>query len=201
MKRSALILAGGRGKRLGNREKALIPFKGRPIIEHTIEVLEDIVDEIVISVRDTEQKEALTEHVDKRPMVVDRYEDAGPLAGILEGFKAAKGEYVFVTACDMPFLNTDVVKMLFEFAQGHDAALPIWENGRYEPLHAVYRREPMVLQTEKAIERGDRFVLAPVFKLDDVVSVEMDEIKKIDPRLRTFLNINTPEDMKMLDFE
>jgi molybdopterin-guanine dinucleotide biosynthesis protein A len=198
MIRSSLILAGGRARRFENKEKALIPFRGKTVIEHTIDVLEELSDEIIVSIRDDNQKHVLTDFVGNRTMVVDRYCDVGPLAGMLEGFKAAKGEYVFVTACDMPYPDAGVIRLLFECARGHDAAVPKWEDGRMEPLCAVYRTAPMVREIEKAVKNGDRFILAPVFKLKDVMYVDMEKIRRIDPELRMFVNINTMEDMERL---
>ena len=193
---SAIILAGGQGRRLGYKEKALMPINGKPIIEHTIEVLEGVVDEIIVSVRDDRQKQLLEEYTTGRIVVVDKYVDAGPLAGILEGLGAAGGEYVFVVACDMPFLNAKVVEFLLKCAKGHDGALPVGDNGIYEPLHAVYRTGPMLARTEKSIEQGERFILAPIFDLEDMVLIEMDEIRELDPELKTFLNVNTLEDIE-----
>ncbi|MBC2746949.1 MAG: molybdenum cofactor guanylyltransferase [ANME-2 cluster archaeon] len=195
---SAIILAGGRGKRLGYKEKALIPINGKPIIEHTIEVLEGVVDEIIVSVRDDRQKQLLEECTTGRIIVVDKYVDVGPLAGILEGLKAAGGEYVFVVACDMPFLKADVVEFLFKSAKGHDGALPVSDDGIYEPLHAVYCTGPMLAGTKKAIEQGERFILAPIFDLEDMVFIEMDKIRELDLdlELKTFLNVNTLEDIE-----
>ena len=199
--RSALILAGGRGRRLGYKEKALIPLKGRTILEHNLDLLEGLVDEVIISMRDDEQKSILGEYTGNQPIVVDRYTDVGPLAGILEGLNATEGEYVFITACDMPFLNSEVVEMLFDRARDHDAAVPVWENEILEPLHAIYRTKPMAIETEKAIKSGDKIALAPIFKLKDVVFVDMGEVRALDPELRTFININTIEDMAQIQEE
>jgi molybdopterin-guanine dinucleotide biosynthesis protein A len=196
---SAIILAGGRGRRLGYKEKALIPVNGKPIIKHTIEVLEDVVDEIIISVRDDGQKQQLKEYTTDRIVVVDKYNNEGPIAGILEGLKAAAGNYVFVVACDMPFLNIGVVEILFKHAQGHDGALPVRDDGIFEPLHAVYRTVPMMVEAKKAIEKGERFILDPIFNLDDMVLIEMDEIREYDPELKTFLNVNTQEDVENIN--
>ncbi|MBW6517278.1 MAG: molybdenum cofactor guanylyltransferase [ANME-2 cluster archaeon] len=199
--RSALILAGGRGRRMGFREKALLPVGNRTILEKTIEVLETVVDEVIVSVRDQIQQETLRGYTQDLDVVLDNYHDVGPLAGILEGMKAAGGEYVFISACDMPYLDTRVVQLLFDRAQGHDAAIPVWENEVLEPLHAVYRASPMAVETEKAILRNDKIALAPIFKLKDVVFVAMEEIQDIDPDLRTFMNINTMEDIGKIEDE
>lgn len=197
--RSALILAGGHGRRLGYKEKALIPVKGRTLLEHNLDVLGQLVDETIISLRDDEQKSVLKEYTGEGTVVTDRYTGVGPLAGILEGLKAAKGEYIVITACDMPFLHVGVLEMLFDRALGHDAAIPVWENEMLEPLHAVYRVKPMVRETENAIGRNDKIVLAAVFSLNDVVFVDVDEIRTVDPGLRTFMNINTWEDMALIE--
>ena len=193
-----MILAGGRGRRLGHKEKALIPIKGRTILEHNLDLLERLVDEIIISVRDDEQKSILREYTGDRLFVADHCIDAGPLVGILEGLNVTEGEYIFITACDMPFLNADVVEMLFDRARGHDAAVPAWEEQMIEPLHAVYRVKTMTIEAEKAIKSGDKSALAPIFKLKDVVFVDIDEVRALDPELRTFININTMEDIEQI---
>ena len=198
--RSALILAGGRSRRMGFKEKALLPIGDKTILEHVINSLNGVVDEIIISMRDTPQQELLNDYTQGHDVVLDKFADVGPLSGILEGFKAATGEYVFVVACDMPYINTDVVELLFKRAEGNNAAIPVWENENLEPMHAVYRTEPMAIETEKAIQRNKKFVLAPVFKMQDLVFVKIDEIREFDPDLRTFININTPDDVEKLGF-
>ncbi|MCD4765245.1 MAG: hypothetical protein K8R34_01910, partial [Methanosarcinales archaeon] len=55
---------------------------------------------------------------------------------------------------------------------------------------------PMLARTEKSIEQGERFILAPIFDLEDMVLIEMDEIRELDPELKTFLNVNTLEDIE-----
>ncbi len=194
--RSALILAGGRGRRMGYREKALLPVGNWTILEQTIEVLTRVTDQVIVSVRDVEQQELFSGYTQGMDVVLDQYHDVGPLAGILEGMRAAEGEYVFISGCDMPYLDAGVVQLLFDRALGHDAAIPVWENKNLEPVHAVYRARPMAIETEKAIPRNDTFVLAPIFKLNDVVFVDMEDIRGIDPNLRTFMNLNTLEDIR-----
>ncbi|VVB93225.1 Molybdenum cofactor guanylyltransferase [uncultured archaeon] len=197
MSYSALILAGGKGSRLGYREKALMDIKGRPLLAFVIESLKKVVDNIIISVRDKAQGELLETRFPGFTFAYDTYKNTGPLAGILSGLLACRDEFCFIAACDMPFINDNVVKMLFKKSEFHDAAIPRWEDGFLEPLHAVYRCRSMILETRKAIDSGETIILAPVFKLK-VNYVGIEEIKKLDPELKTFMNINTPEDMQQI---
>ena len=199
--RSAVVLAGGRGRRMGMVEKALLEFEGKTILERLLESLFRVVDEVILSVRDKMQEQKFRPVLEKFPsreirFCFDTLEDAGPLEGIRAGLLESRSEYSFVCAGDMPFVNFRVVDMLFEKADGHDAALPRWEDRKFEPLHAVYSRK-LISEIEKAFEKGKRSVLTPVFEMQDVVFVEVSEIRELDPELRTFANINTFEDMEL----
>ncbi|WP_410510148.1 molybdenum cofactor guanylyltransferase [Methanosarcina hadiensis] len=200
--RSAIILAGGKGRRMGMVEKALLEFEGKTILERLLENLFRVVDEVILSVRDTSQKEKLFPVREKFPdreirFCFDTLEDAGPLEGIRAGLLESRSEYSFVCAGDMPFVKAEVVDFLFEKARRHDAALPRWNDKMFEPLHSVYSTK-MLPEIEKAFQRGKRSVLAPVFQMRDVVFIEVSEIREIDPELRTFANINTVEDLESM---
>lgn len=200
--RSAVVLAGGRGRRMGTVEKALLEFEGKTILERLLESLFRVVDEAILSVRDKNQEKKFRPVLEKFPareirFCFDTLEDAGPLEGIRAGLLESRGEYSFVCAGDMPFVDSRVVDLLFEKAIGHDAALPKWEDRKFEPLHAVYSKK-MISEIEKAFEKGKRSVLTPVFEMKDVVFVEVSEIRKIDSKLRTFANINTVDEMQRI---
>lgn len=195
--RSGIILAGGRSMRFGGGEKSLRPVNGRPMICHVREAILPLVDEIVVSVRDEEQRNRVFPYLldGNNAFAYDRFHDVGPLAGVLESLKAARGEYVVIVACDMPFVSTRAIELLFLRAQGHDAAVPRGPDDFLEPLHAVYRREPMIRAVEESLRRGEHRIASPLRHLKDVVYVPYDEIRAIDPELKTFRNINRAEDM------
>jgi molybdopterin-guanine dinucleotide biosynthesis protein A len=196
MSYSALILAGGIGSRMGYREKALFDINGRTLIELIIERLQIVVDSIIISVRDRAQGELIGAALSRRyRFAYDDRRNLGPISGILSGLSECEDEYCFISACDMPFINANVVDLLFEKSKNYDAAIPRWEDGFLEPLHAVYRCAPMIHETKEAIGRGEKIILAPVFKMN-VNYVPVNEIRKLDPDLRTFININTFEDIR-----
>lgn len=200
--RTAVVLAGGRGTRMGMVEKALLEFEGKTIIERLLESLFQAVDEVILSVRDSAQKEKFNPVLEKFPaheirFCFDTLKDAGPLEGVRAGLLESRSEYSFVCAGDMPFVNFRVVDLLFEKANGQDAALPKWDDRKFEPLHAVYSKK-LIPEIETAFEKGKRSVLTSVLEMKDVVFVDVSEIMEIDPELRTFANVNTVEDMKCM---
>lgn len=198
MQRSGLILAGGKGTRLGEREKALLTYKDKTLLEKTIDVLGTVVDEVIVSVRDQRQQEAFSKYVRDVRLLCDEHQETGPLGGILEGMRGASGNYVFVVACDMPFIRSDVISFLFNEAVDYDAAIPMWKDGRKEPLHSVYKRERFIPAIERSIQQDDYRVMAAVSQLHDVRFINIDRIQFMDRGLVSFSNINTPADLEQI---
>ncbi len=195
--RSGIILAGGRSTRFGGGEKSLRAVEGKPMICRVREALLPVVDELIVSVRDEGQRDLVFPFLSDgtQTFAYDRLRDIGPLAGVREALKAARGEYVFIAACDMPYVNSRVIDLLFEKARGHDAAVPKGPGEFLEPLHAVYRREPMIRAVDESLAAGEHRIASPLRHLKDVVYVSYGEIKAVDPELKTFRNINRAEDM------
>ncbi|MFQ6056817.1 MAG: molybdenum cofactor guanylyltransferase, partial [Methanosarcinales archaeon] len=195
--KSAIILTGGKASRLGYLEKALIKLKNKFLIEYVIDILESIVDELIISVRDEKQgillKNALKNY--SYELVYDPIKNIGPLAGILSGLESAKSKYSLVIGCDMPFVHKEVINFLFKKAQSYDVAIPRWNNGKLEPLHAIYNKS-VIKEVKNAINNKKYIILAPIFAQRKINFISTEEIKKIEPSLKTFSNINTLEDLK-----
>ncbi|MCD1296271.1 molybdenum cofactor guanylyltransferase [Methanocella sp. CWC-04] len=197
--RSGIILAGGRSTRFGGEEKSIKVVKGKTMISRVMEALSCVVDEILVSVRDEPQQRLVEPFLEKgQRFVYDKIHGIGPMSGVNTALNEVKGEYVVIVACDMPFLNKSVIDLLFKEAEGHDAAVPVRENGFLEPLHAVYRRDSMIEAVRVSIEKGERRIASPINYLKDVVYVQEKKILEIDPDLRTFLNINRAEDMSVI---
>jgi molybdopterin-guanine dinucleotide biosynthesis protein A len=192
--RSAVILAGGCASRLGvGAEKALLEFEGRPLLCWTVEKLELVADDVVVVARDEEHSLLLRKLVPEAVHTWDRVVRFGPVAGLDAGLRCARGSLVFATGCDLPFLNPDVVKRLFELAEGYEAAVPV-KKGFVEPLHSVYDRKRMIQACEVGLARGDPRIRTPLQELRTNF-VEVDDLRPLDPELLTFFNLNTPEDM------
>ncbi len=192
--RSAVILAGGAGSRLGT-EKSLLKFGSKPLICWTAEKLRTAADEVIIVARDASQAALLKELPIDAVFTCDSILGYGPVAGLEAGMKRARGRLAFATGCDLPFLNVEVIEKLFEMAEGYDAAVPVRQVGMMEPLHAVYDREKMLSACAAAIKRGERRIQAPLRDLR-INRVPVDLFRPIDPELLTFFNINTPENLE-----
>jgi molybdopterin-guanine dinucleotide biosynthesis protein A len=196
--RSGLILAGGRSTRFGGEEKSLKLIGGKRMICRVIDALCPTVDELIISVRDERQRDLLYPFISGHEFVYDEVRGIGPLSGVYAGLGRAKGDYVAVVACDMPMISASAIRLLFEKARGHEAAVPRHPDGLIEPLHAVYKKEPMLRAVKESVEAGERKISAPLMRLKDVVYVPDEEIKKVDRELDTFLNVNRAEDMERI---
>ncbi len=203
--RSAVILAGGNGRRLG-AEKALLEFENRPLICWTVEKLFQAVDEVVIVARDEAHAERLQgiishfalRHESGVVFTWDRVAGFGPVAGLSAGMMKAHGDFAFATGCDLPFLNLQVIERLFELVtedeESYDAAVPVQSNGFFEPLHCVYHREKMLSACEWALQIAERRIHAPLQELH-VRRILVDLLRPIDPDLLSFFNLNTREDL------
>ncbi|MDV2481767.1 molybdenum cofactor guanylyltransferase [Methanoculleus sp. Wushi-C6] len=192
--RSAIVLVGGAARRAGGREKYFFTFRGRTFIDRLIDTLREVVDEIVVVARDPEQCDRFG-HFGEIRCIPDIRRHIGPIGGLHAGALAVHGEYVFVAACDMPCINPDVVRMLFDAADGYDAAIPGWNADMLEPLHAVYRRSALL----GYLEEHESLSLRSMVRNLDARYVGVETIRRIDPELLTFTNINNLSDLEQID--
>jgi molybdenum cofactor guanylyltransferase len=193
----AVILAGGRSTRFGDSDKAFAELAGRAMIRRVADRLVSGTDRLVVNCR-ADQAGAIAEAFEGYPNPVtfaeDPDPDEGPMAGIRTGLRAAESEYAFVVACDMPFVEPALVSYLFERARGHDAAVPRVGDGWFQTTHAVYRAEAMAEACERALEAGERKVIAPLEYLEYVV-IDEREVRE-HASLDTFENLNTREEFE-----
>ena len=192
--RSAVILAGGAGRRIGG-DKAAMEFLGRTMIEWVVDRVRDVALDVVVVVRDEPQRRRIQRLVPDARVVCDQVSGYGPVAGLAAGMEAARGDWSLVAGCDLPFISPEVFDTLFRLAEGHDAAVPQREDGVLETLHAVYRSGPMAEACRRAILGGERRIVAPLETLM-VNLVPVDRLRSADPRLLSFFNVNTKEDLR-----
>jgi molybdopterin-guanine dinucleotide biosynthesis protein A len=115
------------------------------------------------------------------------------LVGLYTGLKEANTFYSLVVACDMPYLNIELLRYIIRAAEGFDAAIPRIKQF-IEPLHAVYSKnciEPLKSQ----IETGNLQIF-PLVKKVNVRFIEEDELNRFDPQHLSFMNVNSESDLK-----
>lgn len=193
IKRSSLILLGGMGTRVQGQAKYLFTYQGESFLSRQIRILADVTDEIILSCRSISQKEEI-EKMFPFPCVVDIEQGKGPTEGIRTGVRFTSGDIICIVACDMPLLDPKVIKYLFTRIGSADAAVPGWEDGYIEPLHAVYRREALI----KYFSDHNPRKLRDITDALNTLIIPVDEIRKLDPDLKTFTNINDLESFKQL---
>ena len=192
--RSAIILAGGEARRADGKEKYFFTYRGRTFIERLTGSLRQVVDEIVIVARDPAQCRRFDRLRGVR-CIADIRPGLGPIGGLHAGSLEARGELVFVSACDMPCIDPAVVRHLFDRIGDRDAAIPCWNREMLEPLHAVYRRTALLAY----LESHESLSLRTMVRELSSRYVPVGELRKIDPGLVTFTNINKIEELDRIN--
>ena len=170
--------------------KAALPFGPESMLHRVVRLLGTVVSPIVVvAARD----QILPELPEEIIVARDEREARGPLEGLRAGLKAlpAHVEAAYVTSCDVPFLVTGFVYRMIELLGSHDIAV-MEIDGFAHPLSAVYRRS--VLPHVEALLAADRLRPAFLFEAADTRRVRPDEMRALDPELRTLRNLNTRED-------
>ena len=192
--RSAIILVGGEARRANGQEKYFFRYQGKTFIERLTDSLREVTDEIIIVAKNPEQCRRFDTLKDVR-CIPDIRQGIGPIGGLHAGVLAAKGDLLFVSACDMPCIETAVVSYLFDSIGEADAAIPSWNADMLEPLHAVYRRRVLL----RYLESHESYSLRPMIRSLNTRYVPVEELRRFDPKLRSFTNINKPEDLDWIN--
>jgi molybdopterin-guanine dinucleotide biosynthesis protein A len=192
--RSAVVLVGGEARRAHGQEKYFFTYQGKTFIERLVESLQEVVDEIILVARSPEQCGRF-HGIRGIRCITDIRVGIGPIGGLHAGSLAAHGEFIFVSACDMPCINPAVIAHLFDRIDNYDAVIPRWNPDMLEPLHAVYRRSALL----NYLESHDSLSLRAMVMSLTAHYVPVDELRVIDPELKTFTNINKLEDLQRIN--
>ena len=175
------IQAGGNSRRMG-KDKALLSFHGIPLIQHILNRLSPIADEIIITTNNPQAYRFLDVRL-ARDLRLGR----GALGGLYTALSTAKHNLVAVVACDMPFASPQVFLTARKLLLTHeaDAVIPKTQHG-YEPLHALYRRDACIPPIKNALD-NNKWKMISWFE----------QVKVYDLKVKNeaiFKNLNTPED-------
>lgn len=182
---TGIILAGGKSSRFGS-DKALFEYRGKKLVEYSIETLRPLCNEILIS----------TNHPEKYDFtglktVTDKYLNSGPVGGIHACLKASSNEHNLVIGCDMPFLKQDLLLFLLKKATKHQVVIPM-HNGFTEPLAAFFSRNCYEV-LEESLKKNNNKILDAIQRLE-VLYLDITRENFYDETL--FFNVNFRSDLE-----
>jgi molybdopterin-guanine dinucleotide biosynthesis protein A len=193
----AAILAGGESSRMGENKALLRLAPGGPtLVETVVARLGEAGNESPLLVAYSPADYAFL----RLPIFPDSVQGKGALGGILTALQRSTQERVLVVGCDMPALNPALLRYMSRQPAGYDAYVPAWKSQsgerQVEPLHAVYGRS-CIPEIEGRIREG-RLKLSDLLDALNVLYLPEADMRKYDPDLRSFSNINTPEEWAAL---
>jgi len=185
---TGVILAGGQNKRFGGQNKAFIRIGEKRIVDHLMDLFGRLFDQLVLVTNDP----AAYTDVDAL-IVTDHYPKRSSLNGLHAGLFAAAHETAFFVACDTPFARESLIRCVLDHMEPKaDIVIPSTSAG-FEPLFAVYRKSCLPAMAQQ-LER-DRLKIQGLFRKVRVKAVDEAELRRADPELISFFNVNTPEDL------
>ena len=192
---NAIVLAGGKSTRfqnLANRGKAFLRIGERTIIETIISGLYSVFDRVlVVAGEENEAFYSLKELYPDIEVINDKIPGKNSLGGIYSGLIDSDSLYNFVIACDMPFLNKDLLRSLIAYSAGYDITVPVIHK-HFEGLHAIYSKHCIPVIERQLAE--DNLKVIDFYNKVKLKTVSEDTVKLFDPDLLSFININNKEE-------
>lgn len=187
---------------------------GKPLITHQIEKLSNLNYPIFLVANTSEQVQNYIHDVDISKItafIIDDYDIIenknirSPLIGLYTAFKELyhlNYQFAFILSCDNPFLNIDVINFMMKQFAYNDACMPIWDNNYVEPLFAIYKIVPFLKRAQENLS-NKCFKLSKLLDQAKMkikyVSIE-NEIKLLDDKLKSFINLNEEADLSNLTY-
>jgi molybdopterin-guanine dinucleotide biosynthesis protein A len=189
---TGVVLSGGTSTRFG-QEKGFVVLDGEPMVSRVATTMRMLADEVVVAVARGRADEYANVLSDDTTIVEDEREGVGPLHGLTTAIRVSRGDYVVVSPCDTPLLRQEMCRAVVDRGEGKDGAVP-YVRGYLEPLHACYRRKTCLDAFEQTVASGRRRP-KDAYHLLDLATVDEEDIRRFDPQLDSFINVNTQEDL------
>ena len=187
---TGVLLAGGNSRRMGEDKRYLVVGE-QTLLERGLAVLRSIFQEVLVVIA----QDSLPLNVDAR-VVRDLVPDCGSLGGLYTGLTQATTPYIFVVACDMPFLDPAVITQFTSRRASADIVMAKLA-ARLHPMHALYGKGclPVLEQMIRARQLKIQEMLShPSLRVQYVTEADL---LTIDPSRRSFHNVNTPADLEV----
>jgi len=189
MEITSIILAGGKNLRIG-KNKALEIIAGKSLLRRVYEKVRQVSGKVIIvtSREFSDMPESFIAQI-----VPDIYPEKGPLGGIYTGLKTSGSPVNLIAACDMPFMNVNLLKQMVAVIGDFDAVIPRMDKGMIEPLHAVYSGNCLSIIEERI--KQNRLSIHAFLDVINVRYFEKVESLRFDPELVSFFDINYQSDL------
>ena len=185
---TAIIMAGGESQRMGS-DKATLLLGEQTLLQRVIDVVQPMFPQVLVSVRQPRPDIRL-------PQICDAYPNAGPLAGLCAGLEYANSSqvtWIFAVATDMPFVQPALIDQLAQRRAGYQAVVPV-VHGQPQPLAAFYATSALGAIQAILSGPGKRSLRAALEQLN-VCYVDESELQAADPGMRSFFDLDTPQDL------
>ncbi len=169
------------------RDKAQVELCGHTLLERALATVAPLFDDVMVGGRE------IKAHPQGPRYIRDRFPERGPAVGLCAAMEEACHPYLFALACDMPFVSPGLIAYLASCRQDYDIVVPVC-HGRLEPLCAVYGTDGL-RRLVKRVEAGERGLVSFIEHTPelDVRKIDERKIRKIDPDLQSFVDIDFPE--------
>ncbi|GAB6887727.1 molybdenum cofactor guanylyltransferase [Desulfothermus okinawensis JCM 13304] len=186
---TAVVLCGGKSSRMGYKNKCFFKLGNSSFIEIITDKLSIFFDNILLVAKDPQKYTSLGYKV-----VSDIYEESSSLTGIHAGLVFAPTKYSFIVGCDTPLIKLELINYLISTLD-KDYQVVVPKIGKYfEPLCGFYSKECIPIIEDMITKKC--FRISTLFSKVKVKTIDEFHIKKHDPDLHSFFNINTKEDYK-----
>ncbi|MEM3832318.1 MAG: molybdenum cofactor guanylyltransferase [Thermoprotei archaeon] len=198
-----IVLAGGYGKRFQTSgqwaDKLLELINGKPMLVNVIDALSQISQDIVITTK--------PDRIEKYKRIINAKEIkiipddpplkvSLPLVGINAGIQHLQNEYILLVAGDMPFIKPELIKILINNVSQNDVTVPIFCNGITQPLLAIYRYNYVYKIIKTILRKKQKRVTDLIRGAYTIGFILEDEMRSVDPELKSLISINRPEEIK-----
>lgn len=181
MEVTAIILAGGNSSRMGE-DKGLMLLEGKPMIQHVIDVLQGVVEDIIIVSNNNEYEQFGCK------VFADQVKGKGPLGGIYTGLIHSNTQQSLILSCDIPYINANLLNLLISHSEGYDITIPE-KDGFTHQLIGVFS-ERCVITFKNALDDNE-LKLIDVFKKLNLNIIDANQFSQ-----RLFTNVNERDDIK-----
>ena len=184
-----IVLAGGKSRRLG-ADKALLSFDGVPLLQTVVQRVAEVCPRVIVAVDHPGRYRRLALSA---TFVADASPGLGPLAGLQAGLRACGTPHALVVACDLPFLNVELLRHMAALPRAYQALVPR-SGGRDHPLHAVYARSCLA-EVDALLATGGGSMRQLLDRLD-VQRLDEGDLQRFDPDGLSLLNLNEKPDLE-----